>query len=111
MDLRLTSLCIGAQDLGNAATLRITAHDGSPTNVAVVCTENIGCGPRLASVFLLWSSAFSVYVSSVPRGFCRAHFAAELFEIGGLDPWGASVLVAKSPAGFRATYGEAAGLM
>ena len=55
-------------------------------------------------------SVLSFYVSSVPRG-CRAHFAAELFEIGGLDPWGASVLVAKSPAGFRATYGEAAGLM
>ena len=51
-------------------------------------------------------------MSAQCRGvFCRAHFAAELFEIGGLDPWGASVLVAKSPAGFRATYGEAAGLM
>ena len=46
-------------------------------NIAVVCTTNIG-----------------------------AHFAAELFECGGLDPWAAAVLVAKSPAGYRATYGE-----
>ena len=40
-----------------------------------------------------------------------AHFAAELFQCGGLEPFDAACLVAKSPAGFRATYGERAGLM
>ena len=40
-----------------------------------------------------------------------AHFAVELFEGGGYDPFEASVVICKSPAGFRATYGERASLM
>jgi microcystin degradation protein MlrC len=32
------------------------------------------------------------------------HFAPQLFEAAGLDPFAASVLVAKSPCGFRAAY-------
>ncbi len=32
------------------------------------------------------------------------HFAPELFQAGGLDPFAAAVLVAKSPCGFRAAY-------
>lgn len=75
--------CAGMDnDLGQGATLRITSHGGKATNVAVVCTTGIG-----------------------------AHFAAEMFQVAGLDPWTASVLVAKSPAGYRATYGERASLM
>ena len=36
------------------------------------------------------------------------HFAPEFFRAAGLDPFGASVLVAKSPCGFRAAYQERA---
>jgi microcystin degradation protein MlrC len=36
------------------------------------------------------------------------HFAPELFQTAGLDPFGASVLVAKSPCGFRAVYQQRA---
>jgi microcystin degradation protein MlrC len=36
------------------------------------------------------------------------HFAPELFRCAGLDPFAASVLVAKSPCGFRAVYQEKA---
>jgi microcystin degradation protein MlrC len=36
------------------------------------------------------------------------HFAPELFRAAGLDPFAASVLVAKSPCGFRAAYAERA---
>jgi microcystin degradation protein MlrC len=32
------------------------------------------------------------------------HFAPALFEAAGFDPFAASVLVAKSPCGFRAAY-------
>jgi microcystin degradation protein MlrC len=32
------------------------------------------------------------------------HFAPQLFEAAGIDPFAASVLVAKSPCGFRAAY-------
>ena len=32
------------------------------------------------------------------------HFAPQLFEAAGLDPFAAQVLVAKSPCGFRAAY-------
>jgi microcystin degradation protein MlrC len=32
------------------------------------------------------------------------HFAPELFQAGGLDPFASGVLVAKSPCGFRAAY-------
>jgi microcystin degradation protein MlrC len=32
------------------------------------------------------------------------HFAPQLFETAGIDPFAASVLVAKSPCGFRAAY-------
>jgi microcystin degradation protein MlrC len=36
------------------------------------------------------------------------HFAPDLFRAAGLDPFAASVLVAKSPCGFRAAYAERA---
>lgn len=36
------------------------------------------------------------------------HFAPDLFQCAGLDPFTASVLVAKSPCGFRAAYQEQA---
>jgi microcystin degradation protein MlrC len=36
------------------------------------------------------------------------HFAPALFQAAGLDPFAASVLVAKSPCGFRAAYAERA---
>ena len=32
------------------------------------------------------------------------HFAPELFEAAGLDPFAAQLLIAKSPCGFRAAY-------
>jgi microcystin degradation protein MlrC len=36
------------------------------------------------------------------------HFAPELFQAAGFDPFAAAVVVAKSPAGFRAVYGPRA---
>jgi microcystin degradation protein MlrC len=36
------------------------------------------------------------------------HFAPELFQSAGIDPFAAQVLVAKSPCGFRAAYAERA---
>jgi microcystin degradation protein MlrC len=36
------------------------------------------------------------------------HFAPQLFQTAGLDPFAASVLIAKSPCGFRAAYAERA---
>jgi microcystin degradation protein MlrC len=36
------------------------------------------------------------------------HFAPHLFQAAGLDPFAASVLIAKSPCGFRAAYAERA---
>jgi microcystin degradation protein MlrC len=36
------------------------------------------------------------------------HFAPELFRAAGFDPFAAAVVVAKSPAGFRAVYGARA---
>jgi len=36
------------------------------------------------------------------------HFAPELFQAAGYDPFAAAVVVAKSPAGFRAVYGAKA---
>jgi microcystin degradation protein MlrC len=36
------------------------------------------------------------------------HFAPQLFQTAGLDPFAASVLIAKSPCGFRAAYEERA---
>jgi microcystin degradation protein MlrC len=36
------------------------------------------------------------------------HFAPELFQAAGFDPFAAAVLVAKSPCGFRAAYGARA---
>ena len=43
-----------------------------------------------------------VYVVVTSRS--GPHFAPELFRAAGLDPFAASVLVAKSPCGFRAAY-------
>ena len=39
------------------------------------------------------------------------HFAPELFFAGGLDPFAASVFVAKSPCGFRAAFQDRAALI
>ncbi|MBY0231428.1 MAG: M81 family metallopeptidase [Gemmataceae bacterium] len=39
------------------------------------------------------------------------HFAPQLFEAAGFDPFAASVVVAKSPCGFRAAYGGRAALV
>jgi microcystin degradation protein MlrC len=36
------------------------------------------------------------------------HFAPQLFQTAGIDPFSASVLIAKSPCGFRAAYQEKA---
>jgi microcystin degradation protein MlrC len=36
------------------------------------------------------------------------HFAPELFRAAGFDPYAASVVVAKSPCGFRAVYEQQA---
>jgi microcystin degradation protein MlrC len=36
------------------------------------------------------------------------HFAPQLFQAAGIDPFAASVLVAKSPCGFRAAYADRA---
>jgi microcystin degradation protein MlrC len=36
------------------------------------------------------------------------HFAPELFQAAGIDPFAARVLIAKSPCGFRAVYAERA---
>ncbi len=43
-------------------------------------------------------------VHVVVTGRSGPHFAPELFLAAGLDPFGAAVLVAKSPCGFRAAY-------
>lgn len=43
-----------------------------------------------------------VYVVVTSRS--GPHFAPQLFQTAGLDPFAASVLVAKSPCGFRAVY-------
>ncbi len=39
------------------------------------------------------------------------HFAPQFFQSAGLDPFAASVLVAKSPCGFRAAYADRAALI
>jgi microcystin degradation protein MlrC len=44
----------------------------------------------------------SVYLVVTSRS--GPHFSPQLFQAAGLDPYGASVLVAKSPCGFRAAY-------
>jgi microcystin degradation protein MlrC len=68
-----------AIDMGHCATLRIVTQDGVRTqgfhNVFAVVTSRTG-----------------------------PHFAPELFRAAGFDPFAASVLVAKSPCGFRAAY-------
>jgi microcystin degradation protein MlrC len=48
----------------------------------------------------------NVFVVATSRS--GPHFAPELFRCAGMDPFGAQVLVAKSPCGFRAAYSKAA---
>eukprot|EP01043_Picozoa_sp_COSAG02_P042228 COSAG02_NODE_3572_length_6543_cov_3.650217_3_plen_200_part_00 len=76
--------CAGQHfELQGCATLRLLRPDTrDDTGIRVILTTGIG-----------------------------AHFAVELFELGGYDPFEASVVICKSPAGFRATYGHRASLM
>ncbi|HKB40255.1 MAG TPA: MlrC C-terminal domain-containing protein, partial [Gemmataceae bacterium] len=60
----------------------------------------IDMGP---SVVLRAGSVFIVVTSRT-----GPHFAPDLFRVAGIDPFAASVLVAKSPCGFRAAYEERA---
>lgn len=46
----------------------------------------------------------SAGVSMIATERTGPHFAPELFQVAGFDPFSASVLVAKSPCGFRAAY-------
>jgi microcystin degradation protein MlrC len=64
----------------------------------------IDMGP---SVVLAARNNVHVVVTSRPG----PHFAPELFQAAGEDPFEASVLVAKSPCGFRAAYQERAALI
>jgi microcystin degradation protein MlrC len=64
----------------------------------------IDMGP---SVVLAAANNVHVVVTSRPG----PHFAPELFGAAGLDPFEASVLVAKSPCGFRAAYQDRASLI
>jgi microcystin degradation protein MlrC len=64
----------------------------------------IDMGP---SVVLASGNNVRVVVTSRPG----PHFAPELFRQAGFDPFDASVLVAKSPCGFRAAYQERAALI
>lgn len=53
---------------------------------------------------VLQAGDVSILVTSRPG----PHFAPELFRAAGFDPFAASVLVAKSPCGFRAAYQDRA---
>jgi microcystin degradation protein MlrC len=64
----------------------------------------IDMGP---SVVLAARNNVHVVVTSRPG----PHFAPELFQAAGFDPFEARVLVAKSPCGFRAAYQERASLI
>jgi microcystin degradation protein MlrC len=72
--------------MGKCATLRVLGgEEGHDAGVRVVITSGTG-----------------------------THFAAELFDLAGYPPFGdpaPSVVICKSPAGFRATYGPHAGLL
>jgi microcystin degradation protein MlrC len=48
----------------------------------------------------------NVYV--IVTSYSGPHFAPALFQMAGLDPFAASVLIAKSPCGFRAAYAQRA---
>ena len=48
----------------------------------------------------------NVFVIATSRS--GPHFAPELFQCGGLYPFAAQAMIAKSPCGFRAAYAEAA---
>jgi microcystin degradation protein MlrC len=49
---------------------------------------------------VLWNRQVHIVVTSRSG----PHFAPQLFQAAGLDPFAASVLIAKSPCGFRAAY-------
>jgi microcystin degradation protein MlrC len=58
----------------------------------------------MGSSAVLRSGNVQVVVTSRPG----PHFAPQLFQAAGIDPFAASALVAKSPCGFRAAYADRA---
>jgi microcystin degradation protein MlrC len=62
---------------------------------------SIDMGPSI-----VWSTPRNVHLIVTSRS--GPHFAPELFRAAGFDPFGAAVVVAKSPCGFRAAYQERA---
>jgi microcystin degradation protein MlrC len=92
----------GKYDRRFSQPLRVTAQ------VQKVCEARFVLSGHLARnlpVDMGWSAVLrcgQVHVVVTSRS--GPHFAPQLFQTAGLDPFAASVLVAKSPCGFRAAY-------
>jgi microcystin degradation protein MlrC len=102
----LTAALGGKRDARHSQPLTLTARVEALFEARFVLSGHLGrnlpidMGPSA----LLRRGNVQIVVTARPG----PHFAPELFQAAGLDPFAAAVLVAKSPCGFRAAYQQRA---
>jgi microcystin degradation protein MlrC len=97
-----TALLGGVRDTRHSTPIQLNVEVTNLFDARFILTGHIGKNMPIAMgpSAVLRHGAVHVLVTSRPG----PHFAPEFFRCAGFDPFTASVLVAKSPCGFRAAY-------
>lgn len=98
----LTATLGGKRDRRFSQPLTLTAHVANLFDARFVLSGHLGRNLAIDMGPSAVLRAGNIHVLVTTRS--GPHFAPEFFQAAGLDPFAASVLVAKSPCGFRAAY-------
>lgn len=102
----LTTLLGGVRDQRFAHPIQVSATVASLFDADFILSGHLARNMHIdmgASAMLRTGNVHIVVTSR-----SGPHFAPQLFEAAGVDPFAASVLIAKSPCGFRAAYADKA---
>lgn len=102
MNAEMTTELGGKRARHFAQSLRVTARIHNLFEARFLLSGHLA---RNLPIDMGWSAVLQcgqIYIIVTSRS--GPHFAPQLFQSAGLDPFAASLLVAKSPCGFRAAY-------
>lgn len=102
----LTAAMGGKRDHRFSKPLRVTAQVEKLFDARFIMSGHLSRNMPINMGRSAVLRAGSVHIVVTSRS--GPHFAPQLFQAAGIDPFAASVLVAKSPCGFRAAYQEKA---
>jgi len=94
----------GVRDTRHSQPIEVSVHVERVFDARFVLSGHLGCNLKIDMGRSAVLRHGNVRIVATSRS--GPHFSPELFRAGGLDPFAASVLVAKSPCGFRAAYAD-----